>query len=69
MMPTMPDSHRDITLMQRFIGKLGANLGKTTGWIHRTTLKQKSVRMRGVVYLKADELGLQFVTRPPYRKM
>ena len=59
MMPTMPDSGRDITLMQRSAGKLGANLGKTTGWIHRTTLKQKSVRMRGnVVYLKVDEHGL-----------
>lgn len=57
--PEIPHSGREITLMQRSSGKLGANLGKTTGWIHRTTLKNRSVRMRSNLnYLRVDEAGL-----------
>ena len=42
---------RDITLLQRKPGKHGAGLGKTTGWIHRSTLKMKGVQMlAGVNY-------------------
>ena len=42
---------REITLLQRKPGKLGANLGKTTGWIHRSALKMKKVAMiAGVNY-------------------
>ena len=40
---------REVTLMQRKSGKLGAGLGKTTGWIHRATLKMNGVRMIGDV--------------------
>lgn len=36
---------RQITLLQRKAGKLGAGLGKTTGWIHRAALKMKQVEM------------------------
>jgi len=36
---------RQITLLQRKAGKLGAGLGKTTGWIHRAALKMKNVDM------------------------
>lgn len=36
---------RQITLLQRKAGKLGAGLGKTTGWIHRAALKMKQVDM------------------------
>jgi len=42
-----PKSPREITLMQRSAGKLGAKLGKTTGWIHRSTLKHAGVAMVG----------------------
>lgn len=58
--PTPPA--REIVLMQRTKGKLGAKLGKTTGWIHRTTLKKhKKVQMiDGVEYLKIDDLGLHY---------
>ncbi len=42
-----PKSLRDITLLQRSEGKLGAKLGKTTGWIHRSSLKHAGVEMRG----------------------
>lgn len=50
---------RDVTLLQRKKGKLGAKLGKTTGWIHRATLKTKGVRMIGDVnYERIDDGGL-----------
>ena len=42
---------RHVTLLQRKAGKLGAGLGKTTGWIHRAALKMKNVQMvSGVNY-------------------
>jgi 2,4-dienoyl-CoA reductase (NADPH2) len=40
---------RHITLLQRKAGKLGAGLGKTTGWIHRAALQMKQVQMLGGV--------------------
>ena len=50
---------RDVTLLQRKKGKLGAKLGKTTGWIHRSTLKMKNVRMVGNVnYERIGDAGL-----------
>ena len=52
---------KQITMLQRKEGKMGANLGKTTGWIHRASLKMKSVQMvRGVEYTKIDDRGLHF---------
>ena len=36
---------RKVTLLQRKRGKLGAGLGKTTGWIHRSSLVAKGVTM------------------------
>ena len=44
---------RQITLLQRKKGKLGAGLGKTTGWIHRAALKMKNVEMVGGVNYEA----------------
>lgn len=50
---------REIYLLQRKEGKLGAKLGKTTGWIHRASLKNKNVKMlSGVTYRKIDDDGL-----------
>ena len=50
---------RQVWLLQRSPGKPGARLGKTTGWIHRATLKAKGVKMLGgVEYLGVDEAGL-----------
>lgn len=40
---------RQVTLLQRKPGAPGKTLGKTTGWIHRATLKMKGVRMMGGV--------------------
>lgn len=47
---------RQVTLFQRKAGKLGKNLGKTTGWIHRAALKMKNVEMiSGVNYERIVE--------------
>ena len=54
-----PVPARDIVMLQRRAGKLGAGLGKTTGWIHRATLQRQGVRMLdGVNYERVDERGL-----------
>jgi 2,4-dienoyl-CoA reductase (NADPH2) len=51
---------RDIWLLQRKAGKLGAGLGKTSGWVHRATLLRNGVRMLdGVSYLEISERGLK----------
>ncbi len=50
---------RQVTLLQRKRGKLGAGLGKTTGWIHRSTLIAKGVTMLpGVNYERITPEGL-----------
>ena len=50
---------RQIYLLQRKAGKVGDGLGKTTGWIHRTSLKNRGVEMiSGVTYRKVDDAGL-----------
>jgi 2,4-dienoyl-CoA reductase (NADPH2) len=52
-------TNREIYLLQRKKGKLGAGLGKTTGWIHRVSLKKGGVNtMSGVQYVKIDDAGL-----------
>lgn len=54
-----PTSPRKIYLLQRKTSKVGAGLGKTTGWIHRSSLKKKGVDMlAGVKYLRVDDEGL-----------
>ncbi|OAX57272.1 NADPH-dependent 2,4-dienoyl-CoA reductase [Xanthomonas graminis] len=51
---------RKVWLLQRSPGRPGARLGKTTGWIHRATLKAKGVTMLGgVEYLGMDDAGLR----------
>jgi len=54
-----PVPNREITLLQRTAGKHGANLGKTTGWIHRAVLKMNNVQMIGDVnYERIGDEGL-----------
>ncbi|MDH4256805.1 MAG: NADPH-dependent 2,4-dienoyl-CoA reductase, partial [Gammaproteobacteria bacterium] len=57
---TQPESsRREITLLQRKAGKHGANLGKTTGWIHRAVLKMNNVQMiADVNYERIGDEGL-----------
>ncbi|MEO6472562.1 MAG: NADPH-dependent 2,4-dienoyl-CoA reductase [Aeromicrobium sp.] len=50
---------RDITLLQRKETELGKGLGKTSGWVHRATLKDSNVVMvPGVWYDSIDDDGL-----------
>ncbi|MEU3399882.1 NADPH-dependent 2,4-dienoyl-CoA reductase [Streptomyces filamentosus] len=50
---------RRVHLLQRKTTKVGAGLGKTTGWIHRTELKHRGVTMvAGVTYDRIDDEGL-----------
>ncbi|MGD8358073.1 MAG: NADPH-dependent 2,4-dienoyl-CoA reductase [Lysobacterales bacterium] len=50
---------RDIWLLQRKPSKPGKALGKTTGWIHRLSLRKRGVKMlAGVDYRRIDESGL-----------
>ena len=50
---------REVTLLQRKAERHGKRLGKTTGWIHRATLKMKDVNfVGGVNYEKIDDEGL-----------
>jgi 2,4-dienoyl-CoA reductase (NADPH2) len=50
---------RQIFLMQRKTSKLGAGLGKTSGWVHRATLNRNGVvMMAGVQYDKIDDQGI-----------
>lgn len=52
-------SPREIYLLQRKPSKVGKNLGKTTGWIHRASLKHKNVKMlANVQYQRIDDQGL-----------
>ncbi len=52
-------SPRKLYLLQRKASKVGDGLGKTTGWIHRTSLKNRAVEMlNGVTYRKVDDAGL-----------
>ncbi|WP_026376153.1 NADPH-dependent 2,4-dienoyl-CoA reductase [Aestuariibacter salexigens] len=59
MTPQVHPSAREIYLLQRKSTKVGAGLGKTTGWAHRLGLLNKGVKMlSGVEYLKIDDQGL-----------
>ncbi|WP_299050758.1 NADPH-dependent 2,4-dienoyl-CoA reductase [uncultured Polaribacter sp.] len=59
--PEFHSSPREIFMFKRSKGKFGGNLGKTTGWIHRATLKKKKVQFIGEVsYNKIDDEGLHY---------
>ena len=62
--PELPAPEREVYLLQRKTGKIGETLGKTTGWIHRVTLKQRNVAMiNGVTYNRIDERGLHITLK------
>jgi len=62
LLPDDPDPlpcHRTVYLLQRKARKVGAGLGKTTGWIHRKRLLDRGVEMiPGVTYDRIDDQGL-----------
>jgi len=62
--PKIPASKREVYLLQRKTNKIGETLGKTTGWIHRVTLKQRNVAMiNGVSYARIDDRGLHITLK------
>ena len=57
--PHLARSPRQVVMLQRKASKPGEGLGKTTGWIHRTTLLSRGVKMiPAVSYQKIDDVGL-----------
>lgn len=57
--PERPKTPRQVHLLQRKASKVGAGLGKTTGWIHRTELRHRGVTMvAGATYERIDDEGL-----------
>lgn len=62
-------SPRQVYLLQRKPGRIGAGLGKTTGWVHRAALKNKQVeQLRGVNYERIDDEGLHVTFGPKHEK-
>ncbi|MBU0751604.1 MAG: NADPH-dependent 2,4-dienoyl-CoA reductase [Gammaproteobacteria bacterium] len=57
--PAGPPSPREVWLLQRKPGRVGAGLARTTGWIRRLALERRGVQMLAEVeYLKIDDAGL-----------
>ena len=57
--PNITGQDRSVTMLQRKKSKVGHALGKTTGWIHKETLKRRDVQMiNAVEYLRIDDEGL-----------
>lgn len=53
---------REVTLLQRKTTRIGTDLGKSTGWIHRRALKMQGVSMwNGCEYRKIDDEGLHLI--------
>ncbi len=62
--PQHSPSPREVYLLQRKETKVGDGLGKTTGWVHRISLKNKNVKMiNGVQYTKIDDEGLHITIK------
>jgi 2,4-dienoyl-CoA reductase (NADPH2) len=57
--PEPPPLARELWLLQRKKSAPGKGLGKTTGWVHRLSLRKRGVKMlAGVEYLRIDDAGL-----------
>ncbi|MGZ6780877.1 MAG: FAD-dependent oxidoreductase, partial [Mycobacterium sp.] len=61
---------RAVYLLQRSNGPQGKNLGKTSGWVHRASLKAKCVtQLSGVNYERIDDDGLHISFGPDRERM
>lgn len=66
--PEILPPQREIYLLQRKTSSVGKGLGKTSGWVHRATLKMKDVQMiPGVSYDKIDDQGLHITVNKKSR--
>lgn len=60
--PEFEPAAREVFLLQRKKSKVGKNLGKTTGWVHRADLAKKGVQMmNGCDYVGIDDDGLHLL--------
>ncbi|MGD9620218.1 MAG: FAD-dependent oxidoreductase [Mycolicibacterium sp.] len=60
-------SPREVYLLQRTKGAQGRTLGKTTGWVHRASLRAKGVhQISGVNYERIDDAGLHISFGPDH---
>ncbi|WP_392424276.1 FAD-dependent oxidoreductase [Barrientosiimonas humi] len=58
------EPRREVFLLQRKTSRLGKDLGRTTGWVHRQTLKDARVELiGGVTYERIDDAGLHLTVR------
>ena len=57
--PTKVTPKREVYLMQRKKGRLGANLNKTSGWVHRASIKNHNViQINNINYEKITNEGI-----------
>ncbi len=63
-------SDRHITMLKRSNSKFGATLGKTTGWIHKTSLEDRKVdQISGVEYKSIDSEGITISVKGVEKKI
>ncbi|MFC6087795.1 FAD-dependent oxidoreductase [Saccharothrix lopnurensis] len=63
--PTPAAPARQVYLLQRKTSRIGRDLGKTTGWVHRAALRAKGVeQLTGVNYERIDEAGVHITFGP-----
>ena len=60
--------YRQLFLLQRKTTRVGAGLGKTSGWVHRAVLQRNGVEMlSGVQYQRIDDAGLHLTVNGQVR--
>ncbi|TGK83390.1 FAD-binding protein [Leptospira montravelensis] len=65
-----PSSDREVTMLKRSNSKFGATLGKTTGWIHKTTLEDRKVtQISGVSYKSIEADGIVIEVKGETKKI
>jgi 2,4-dienoyl-CoA reductase (NADPH2) len=68
--PIPAPAAREVYLLQRTEGPQGRGLGKTSGWVHRASLKAKGVtQLSGVNYERIDDDGLHISFGPDRERM
>lgn len=65
-----PRSDREVTMLKRSNSKFGSTLGKTTGWIHKTTLEDRKVtQISGVSYKSIEADGIVIEVKGETKKI
>ncbi|TGL46843.1 NADPH-dependent 2,4-dienoyl-CoA reductase [Leptospira kemamanensis] len=65
-----PVGVREVTMLKRSNSKFGATLGKTTGWIHKTSLEDRKVnQISGVTYKSIEPDGVVIEVKGETKKI